>query len=603
MAVATSANYNKIIVLPGGKRFHSGAHIDFADGTSIEMDDRNIMEGYPAIDDKVSEEGQFELGGAYSSLLTLKLNNFEKAFSGYNFKGATIKPWIGLTTAVHWRDGEIVEKIQRGVFNVDSSPETNNVITITAYDNLAKLDVAYSAKSSLAYPATLAQIVADACSACGVDLATAAFPNSDYSVSKRPDSETITCREIIKYAAQLAGCFAKCNRDGDVEIRWYEEPEHVFDIGKNAASYDVATSDTTITGVQIQGNDDSNMVYKAGTDDFPVRIKDNPLAQDGLQSLVNSLETQLAGKEFRSYFVSAPMNPAIETGDIVNLTDKNGITHKTIVSGLQITFGDSEQYLGDAESEAENQSERFDKADKAQESADDAQQTADDAQKGVGEAKASIETLNGQITLKADKDKLISLINISPESIKIKSNRIEITGEVVLKSDLEDGDTTIDGACIKTGKVESKSGGVYFDLDNNELAVETLQSSKYPDTYMMIGRSAVGNSKYPAIGIMSGSTTPFIVIRDTPSYTQIISPNNLQIRSSESISISAEDNVNILGSHFYVIGDLSVTRDLDVQGDLTIDGHTGETQDVKVIGAGGDKVGLSFKNGLFTGTY
>ena len=601
MAVATSANYNKIIVLPGGKRFHSGAHVDFADGTSIEMDDRNIMEGYPAIDDKVSEEGQFELGGAYSSLLTLKLNNFEKAFSGYNFKGATIKPWIGLTTAVHWRDGEIVEKIQRGVFNVDSSPETNNVITITAYDNLAKLDVAYSAKSSLAYPATLAQIVADACSACGVDLATAAFPNSDYSVSKRPDSETITCREIIKYAAQLAGCFAKCNRNGEVEIRWYEEPEHVFDIGKNAVSYNVATSDTTITGVQIEGNDDSNTIYKAGTDDFPVRIKDNPLAQDGLQSLANSLETQLVGKAFRSYSVSAPMNPAVETGDIVNLTDKKGITHKTIVSGLQITFGDSEQYLGDAESTDENQSERFTAAEKAQSSANKAQQTANEASTGVEEAKTEIKQLNGEITLKADKGKLIAEINISPETIKISADKLELNGLVTIQELSGSGTTTINGDNITTGTInadlitagtiQSKNGGVYFDLDNNELAVETLQSSKYPDTYMMIGRSVIDSGKYPAIGIMSGSTTPFIVIRDMPSYTQIISPNNLQMRSSDSISISAEYNVNIIGS---------VNID---GGDITVNGYTGETHDVKVMGAGGDSVGLSFKNGLFTGTY
>ena len=575
MAVATSVNYNKIMVLPGGKRFHSGAHVDFADGTSIEMDDRNIMEGYPAIDDKVSEEGQFELGGAYSSLLTLKLNNFEKAFSGYNFKGATIKPWIGLTTAVHWRDGEIVEKIQRGVFNVDSSPETNNVITITAYDNLAKLDVAYSAKSSLAYPATLAQIVADACSACGVDLATAAFPNSDYSVSKRPDSETITCREIIKYAAQLAGCFAKCNRNGEVEIRWYEEPEHVFDIGKNAVSYNVATSDTTITGVQIEGNDDSNTIYKAGTDDFPVRIKDNPLAQDGLQSLANSLETQLVGKAFRSYSVSAPMNPAVETGDIVNLTDKKGDTYKTIVSGLQITFGDSEQYLGDAESTDENQSERFTAAEKAQSSANKAQQTANEASTGVEEAKTEIKQLNGQITLKADKGSLISQINICPESVKISGSRIEITGDIVMKSDLKDGTTEIDGACIQTGRIESENGEYSLDMKTGEVDMKRGTFS--------------GSVKWGDYTSVRESND--ILLLDGRDGIQITTPNG-------SINLFA-DNGQIALSAPRVGG----IGKLFVKDKINVDGEDGATEDAVLQGADGSRVGLSFKGGIFVGTY
>ena len=403
MAVSTSANYNKIISLPGGKKFHSGAHIDFADGRSIEIDDRNIMQGYPAIEDKVSEEGKFELGGAYSSLLTLKLQNWpdektgDSPLSDYDFKGAVIKPWVGLTTAVHWRDGEIVEKISKGVFNVTESPEVNSVISATAYDNLVKMDVKYAGKSTLAYPATLAQIAADACSVCGVNLATAAFPNSDYVVAKRPDSGTITCREVLRYAAQLAGCFAKCNRNGDVEIRWYEAPEHIFDIGKNAKTVSTALADTKITGVQIKGNDDSGTVYEAGTGDYAVRITDNPLAQDGLQSLVNALGAQLIGTQFASYSATSPMNPAIETGDIVYLTDKKGTRHTTIVSGTQIEFGDYEQFSGDAESEGENQSERFDKADKAQESADGAQQTADDAQKTADDVKEEVELANVQI--------------------------------------------------------------------------------------------------------------------------------------------------------------------------------------------------------------
>ena len=589
MAVATSANYNKIIALPGGKKFHSGAHVDFADGTSIEMDDRNIMQGYPSIDDKVSEDGKFEVGGAYSSLLTLKLNNFPDKttgampFADYNFKGAVIRPWIGLTTAVHWKDGEIVEKVPKGVFTVTEAPEVNSIISITGYDNLSKMDVKYADKSTLAYPATLAQIAADVCSVCGVNLATAAFPNSDYSVAKRPDSKTITCREILKYVAQLAGCFAKCNRDGDVEIRWYEAPEHVFDIGKNASSVTVSQNDTKITGVQIKASGNDGEVYKAGTDDFAIRIQDNPLAQDGLQNLVNALGTQLINTTFRSYSTSTPQNPAVETGDIVYLTDKKGIKHTTIVSSLKIEFESYETFGGSAESEKDNQSARFDKADKAQESADDAQQTADDAQNGVKQAETEISQLNGEITLKADKGKLISQINVCPESIKISSDKIEITGEVVMKSDLEDGYTTINGACIQTGRIEAENGNWWLDLDSGNF---------YLSGGEFVGNLKLGNQNYieyvDGTMCIEGPSVSISGYRDTAG-----NETSLDVIGKLSITGGAYDPCLEVdqGAEFY--------DDVDFKGNISVDGDNGKTEMLPVTGSDGSTMNLHFKNGIY----
>ena len=562
MAVSTSANYNKIISLPGGKKFHSGAHVDFADGRSIEIDDRNIMQGYPSIQDKVSEESVFELGGAYSALLTLKLNNFENEFKDYNFKDAVVKPWIGLTTAVHWRDGEIVEKIPKGVFNITESPETNSIISVTAYDNLVKMDVKYSDKSALAYPATLAQIAADACSVCGINLATAAFQNSDYVVAKRPDSNTITCREVLQYAAQLAGCFAKCNKDGDVEIRWYETPEYVFDIGKNAKTVSVAQNDTTITGVQIQDNDDSKTVYTVGTDDYVVRIQDNPLAQDGLQSLVNAIGTRLVGMRFRSYSVSAPMNPAIETGDIVCLTDSQGIQHQTIVSGLQIDFGDYEQFSGDAESTDENQSERFDKADKAQESADDAQQSADQANDGVAKA-----------------------------NIKIGDLEITIQGKVSF-SDLENaGSTTINGSNITTGKIQSEDGSYWVDLTTGEVHME---KGTFGGTVEWLDSSGNEGGKifWTSNGGLRIETTSSDITIDGAA---VAVPGTFGAKTVNvgygGLSVSADGPVSL--------GSVSMSGSLDVDGNISANGNTGKTESVPVTMGDGSKQSLVFKKGLY----
>lgn len=88
--------------------------------------------------------------------------------------------------------------------------------------------------------------------------------------------------------------------------------------------------------------------------------------------------------------------------------------------------------------------------------------------------------INIEVSKKVNGDSIISAINLSPETIKIKSNKIEIEGYVTF-SNLKDGTTTISGSNIKTGtiqgiRVEAMSGGAgcvmdgggiqFYDWDN-----------------------------------------------------------------------------------------------------------------------------------------
>lgn len=588
MAITTSAAYDKIITGVGGRKLHSGAHVDFADGRSIELDDRNIMQGYPSIEDAVSESDRFQVGAAIINELRLQLNNFEGAFNQYNFKGAVITPWVGLTTAVHWRDGEIVEKLHKGVFTVYESPTVGSVVSITADDNMAKFDVPYS-KSTLTYPATLGQIAIDVCSACGVALATTVFPNSTYTVAKRPSDSSTTCREILSYVAQLAGCFARCNSTGAVEIRWYQEPATIFDVGHQKSSISVDAADTVITGVQIEGNDSDRTIYKAGEDGFVVRIKDNPLAQDGLQSLVNALGTKFTGFAFRAYSVSSPSNPAIEAGDVVDMTDKQGNKHRTLVSSLSYEHGETEEFNADAETPEENQSERFSAADKAQD-------TADQAQEGVEEAKTEITQLNGQIVLKADKGSLVAEINISPETIKISADKLELSGLVTITS-LKNGTTTIDGSCIKTGKISADR------IDTEELSAGKLIGEDYPDTYVRIGSNPQTSSS-PGMSIISDGDTILGFYADGSGGAVGFTSGTLQIVADQSLGLTCDPRGEIaLGPNVELEGNTTVDGSINFKGSVRVDGDSGFSGSTVLQGADGSRVGLSFKNGILVDTY
>lgn len=62
-----------------------------------------------------------------------------------------------------------------------------DIITLECLDNMHKFDVNYS-KSNLTYPATLLQIVQDACRCCGVTLATDSLQFEYYNYVMR-----VTC--------------------------------------------------------------------------------------------------------------------------------------------------------------------------------------------------------------------------------------------------------------------------------------------------------------------------------------------------------------------------------------------------------------------------
>ena len=57
--------------------------------------------------------------------------------------------------------------------------------------------------NTLAYPASLVQILTDVCRPCDVTLATPTLLTSTYSLTERP--ENITCHEIVAAEAELSG--------------------------------------------------------------------------------------------------------------------------------------------------------------------------------------------------------------------------------------------------------------------------------------------------------------------------------------------------------------------------------------------------------------
>lgn len=389
--VNTSDAYNEQIY-SYGRKFDAKANITLADNTTLNITNTDIMQGGVTIDDGVSSPNEFELGGVVIGQLTLTLNNLDNKFSLYDFYGATINIQVGLDLA----DGT-TEWIPKGYFTVDEAISESSTVTLTALDNMSKFDKPYS-KSALKYPATLAEILRDVCSCCNVILSTQTFLNSDYLVTERPVDDKTTFREVVSWIAQLAGCFARMNYNGELNLSWYDYSCFDFNDyldGGNFLDYEsgdiyissafkftlppvhinkiksckVATDDIIITGVQIIPINEGSQPYLSGADGYVISIQDNPLAQDDIERLVYSLGQKLNGFTFRPYNIEALSNPKAEAGDVALITDRKGNKYKSIVSNLSFTIAGFESYSGDAETPNRKENTRYSVSAKAIQSA------------------------------------------------------------------------------------------------------------------------------------------------------------------------------------------------------------------------------------------
>lgn len=399
--VNTSEKYNKSIY-KSNRKFNVKAKITLADKTILNISNEDIMQGGVIIEDGVSSPNSFEIGGSVIGELTLVLNNLDDKFSTYDFYGATIYIQIGL-----FLPDDTVEFIPKGYYTVDDALAESSTITLTALDNMSKFDKPYS-KSTLKYPATLADILRDACLCCGVSLFTQTFLNADYIVNSRPDDEKTTFREVVSWIAQLAGSFAKINYNGEFTLNWYDYSCFDFNDyldggnfidyssgdtanGGNFIDYSsgdiytggvfkftlppiyinkiksckIATDDITITGVKIVPVDDKTPTYISGEEGYVISVEDNPLAQDNIEALTYSIGKQLNGFTFRPYTAESLSNPAAEAGDVALIIDRKGNRYKSIVSNLSFKIGDFESFSGDYETPSKKESSRYSASAKA----------------------------------------------------------------------------------------------------------------------------------------------------------------------------------------------------------------------------------------------
>ena len=119
---------------------------------------------------------------------------------------------------------------QIGVFKAEKPTIASRTsIKFSAYDNVVRTEKLFSEwlrGNQGLFPMTLIDLTRYACDYCGVTLATTDFPHASMTVNAFYD-DGITCRQIIGWAAAIAGRFVRANAVGDIEFAWYEDATHI----------------------------------------------------------------------------------------------------------------------------------------------------------------------------------------------------------------------------------------------------------------------------------------------------------------------------------------------------------------------------------------
>ena len=334
--------------------------ITLHDETVLNVENDKLWSGGVEIERAVSSDNTFDIGSVIINKATIVLNNIYDDFTEYDFSDATVYIEIGLEL-----ENETIERVKLGTFYVDEPKYNGSLISLECLDSMSRFDVDYS-ESNLTYPATLLEIVRDACSACGVTSGIATLPNGDYTVEEKPDVESLTFRQVLQWAAQICCQWFTIDENDRLVSGWYVVPDedsgyHTIS-GVNSITVD--TDDVVITGIKVtefvEDTDEDPAVFQSGNDGYVLGISENKLIPTGKGSAVAVyLGQQLIGMRFRPFSATCQNDPTIEVGDPVSISDYKGNVFHSFVTNFKFTTWNSENFSCGAESAKRKSASRY----------------------------------------------------------------------------------------------------------------------------------------------------------------------------------------------------------------------------------------------------
>ena len=297
----------------------------------------------------VNSGQEFTIGSAFSDYIEAEI---------WADPGGSLQITAG-DALTYYRQDDAGNRTKVGVFYAEKPTRTKrNSYKVTAYDTMSKLDADFSGwlqANQAQFPKTIWQLVQLACQRAGVTLASSSLPiNGSYSVQAFY-ADDLTCRQIISWAAEAAGCYAHMNADGKLQFLTYTDKRSTAKITPDGASNSTAYyadslsyEDYTVKAiekVQIRQSDsDAGVIYPDSTTATNTyAVQGNLLLTTGteanLKTVVQNLYNVLKNVTYTPCKVSVPSSSGLACGQIVHVKDARGREFDTYLMSATISSG------------------------------------------------------------------------------------------------------------------------------------------------------------------------------------------------------------------------------------------------------------------------
>ena len=292
---------------------------------------------------------EFAIGSAYSDYIEAEI---------WADPGGSLQITAG-DVLTYYRLDDAGNRTKVGIFYAEKPTRTKrNSYKVTAYDTMSKLDADFSGwlrANQAQFPKTIWQLVQLACQRAGVTLAGISLPiNGSHSVQAFY-ADNLTCRQIISWAAEAAGCYAHMNADGKLQFLTYTDKRSTAKITPDGASNSTAYyADSlsyedyavkAIEKVQIRQSDsDVGVIYPDSTTATNTyAVQGNLLLTTGteanLKSVVQNLYNVLKNVTYTPCKVAVPSSSGLACGQIVHVKDARGREFDTYLMSATISSG------------------------------------------------------------------------------------------------------------------------------------------------------------------------------------------------------------------------------------------------------------------------
>lgn len=298
--------------------------ITFADNTVLGKADVAITGDGVKITDILNGDTDYTFGKAVCKQVEMTLFNVDNKFNNFDFTQE-------FTLQIGVKVGAAFQYVTVGVFKGERPDKVRGkLIDFTAYDRMQKFEVSASDFiENMTFPVTLGAVFSSLCAAVGVEPITTTFTNSTKNFTFNPFSTSdYTAREVLAWIAEAAGCYARVNADGKVELNTFTTNSYKI-LKTDRFEMSESEFETPVIGKLECYTSYGDQLVTAGTGTNTYVISDNPFLYiendteiSTLQPYVNAIFAKASlFPAYSPIAVRAEWYPEIKCGDIITVVN------------------------------------------------------------------------------------------------------------------------------------------------------------------------------------------------------------------------------------------------------------------------------------------